>query len=220
MQLTGRAKEPDLKMSPSIYAALIDSLFSDPGPMFAGALCAALAAIMTAVKTGNAWLWPCVALLVVTGAVRALDTRQYLQRKSSLTPGGVARWEIRYQIGAMLYAGALGLWCVVALLDSSDAVAHLICVSVTLCYVAAGGGRTYGRPWIFHVQMALAIGPLTLALLFYGDAYYVVMAALNVLFFLALKHISISLQKIFVRALLARERESALANQFDTALNN
>ena len=40
--------------------------------MFAGALCAAVAAIMTAVKTGNAWLWPCVALLVLTGAARAL----------------------------------------------------------------------------------------------------------------------------------------------------
>ena len=219
MQLTGRAKEPDLKMSPSIYAALIDSLFSDPGPMFAGALCAALAAIMTAVKTGNVGLWPCVALLVVTGAVRALDTRRYLQRKTILTPDGVARWEIRYQVGAMLYAGALGLWCAVAL-TSNDAVAHMICISVTLCYVAAGGGRTYGRPWIFHVQMLLACGPLTLALALYGNPYYAGLAVLNVLFFLALRHISTSLQAIFVRALIAREREAALAGQFDTALNN
>ena len=136
--------------------------------MFAGALCAAVAAVMTAVKTGNVWLWPCVALLVVTGAVRALDMRQYQRRKSDLTPHEAARWEIRYQIGAMLYAGALGLWCVVALLGSDDAVAHLICISVTLCYVAAGAGRTYGRPWIFHVQMLLACGPLSLALALYG----------------------------------------------------
>ena len=201
MQLAGQSRDPDQKMSPSIYAALIDSLFQDPGPMFAGALCAAVAAIMTAVKTGNAWLWPCVALLVVTGAVRALDTRQYqLQRTSSLTASEVGRWEIRYQVGAMLYAAALGLWCVVALLGSTDAVAHMICASVTLCYVAAGGGRTYGRPWIFHVQMLLACGPLTLALALYGSPYYVGMAFLNVLFFFALKHISTSLQKIFVRA--------------------
>jgi hypothetical protein len=39
MQLA--VKDADQKMAPSIYAALIDSLFSDPGPMFAGALCAA-----------------------------------------------------------------------------------------------------------------------------------------------------------------------------------
>jgi diguanylate cyclase (GGDEF)-like protein len=220
MQLTGQTTDPDLKMSPSIHAALIDSLFQDPGPLFAGALCAAIAAVMTALKTGNVWLWPCVALLVVTGAVRAIDTRRYQRRKETLTAEGVARWEIRYQIGAMLYAAALGLWCLVAILGSDDAAAHMICTSVTLCYVAAGGGRTYGRPWIFHVQMLLAIGPLTLALLLYGSPYYVGMASLNVLFFLALKRISISLQTIFVRALIARERESALANQFDTALNN
>ena len=77
MQLANQNGEADQKMSPSIYAALIDSLFTDPGPMFAGALCAAVAAIMTALKTGNLLLWPCVALLVVTGALRALDTRQY-----------------------------------------------------------------------------------------------------------------------------------------------
>jgi diguanylate cyclase (GGDEF)-like protein len=207
-------------MSPSIHAALIDSLFQDPGPLFVGALCAAVAAVMTALKTGNAWLWPIVALLVVTGAVRAIDTRHYLRCKATLTADEVARWEIRYQIGAMLYAAALGLWCIVAILGSDDAAAHMIATSVTLCYVAAGGGRTYGRPWIFHVQMLLAIGPLTLGLLLYGSPYYVGMASLNVLFFLALRHISTSLQKMFVRALLAGEREAALAEQFDTALNN
>jgi diguanylate cyclase (GGDEF)-like protein len=219
MQLAGQTTDND-KISPSIYAALIDSLFQDPGPLFAGALCAAVAAIMTAVKTGNVWLWPCVALLVITGAVRALDTRQYQRTKASLTPERVARWEVRYQIGAMLYAAALGAWCAVAIIGSDDPAAHMIATSVTLCYVAAGGGRTYGRPWIFHVQMLLAIGPLTLALLASGSPYYFGMALLNVLLFMALKRISSSLQNIFVRALLAREREAALAGQFDTALNN
>jgi len=220
MQLASQTEEPDQKISPSTYSALIDSLFTDPGPMFAGALCAAVAAIMTALKTGNALLWPCVALLVVTGAVRALDTRQYQKVRGSLSVDGVARWEVRYQIGAMLYAAALGLWCLVAVMGSDDAVAHMIATSVTLCYVAAGGGRTYGRPWIFHVQMLLACGPLTAALAANGSPFYIGMALLNVLFFFSLKHISTSLQKIFVRALIAREREAALANQFDTALNN
>src|SRR3954465_8203454 len=220
MQLANQSGDPDQKMSPSIYTALVDSLFQDPGPMFAGVLCAAVAAMMTAVKTGNAWLWPCVVVLVVTGALRALDSRQYLQRKEALTAHDAVRWELRYQVGAMFYAAALGLWCIVAVLSSNDAAAHLICISVTLCYIAAGGGRTYGRPWIFHVQMLLACGPLTFALALYGNPYYFGMAILNVLFFFSLKHISTRLQEIFVRALLGREREAALAGQFDTALNN
>ena len=40
------------------------------------------------------------------------------------------------------------------------------------------------------------------------------------MFFIALKHINLSLHSIFVKALLSSERESALAGQFDTALNN
>ena len=125
MQLANQSGESDQKMSPSIYAALIDSLFTDPGPMFAGALCAGVAAVMTALKTGNVWLWPCVALLVVTGALRAIDMRQYQQLRGNLPPDDVARWEMRYQFGAMLYAVALGLWCLVVLMGSDDAVADI-----------------------------------------------------------------------------------------------
>lgn len=220
MQFAGKKRKKDLQMSPSIYAALVDSLFQNPAPMFAGAVTAAIAAIMTALKTGNDQLWPCALLLIMTGFYRAIDMRRYQQRKSMLTAKDAAGWEVRYQIGAMLYAAALGIWCVVTLTVSDDAVAHLICTSVTVGYLAAGAGRTYGRPWIFHLQILLACGSLSLALALRGDPYYIGMAMLNVLFFVGLKHITTSLQQIFVRALIAREREAALASQFDTALNN
>ena len=73
--------------------------------MLAGAMCAAIAAVMTALKTGDDWLWPCVALLIVTGAVaRASTCAATSARKSALTADEAARWEMRYQIGAMLYA--------------------------------------------------------------------------------------------------------------------
>src|ERR1700757_3168579 len=144
MQLANQSGEPDQKMSPSIYAALVDSLFQNPAPLFAGALCAAVAATMTAIKTGDAWLWPCAAFLIVAGAARALDMHWYKTSRSVLTVDEVARWEMRYQIAAMVYAVALGTWCSVALLSSDDAVAHMICLTVTTGYVAAGAGRTYG----------------------------------------------------------------------------
>ena len=94
MQLADQSGDPDQKMSPSIYAALVDSLFQNPGPMFAGALCAAIAAVMTALKTGDVWLWPCVVLLVVTGALRAFDIAPVQARaRSDLTADDAARWE-------------------------------------------------------------------------------------------------------------------------------
>jgi diguanylate cyclase (GGDEF)-like protein len=207
-------------MSPSIYAALVDSLFQNPAPMLAGAVFAAIAAVMTALKSGDNLLWPCAVLLVVIGAVRAFDMHKYKTRGTALTADEAAHWEMRYQIGAMFYAAALGIWCFVALMNSNDPVAHMICLTVTTGYMAAGAGRTYGRPWIFHVQLVLACGPMTIGLALHGDPYYIGMACLSALFFLALKQITTSLQRIFVRALIAREREAALASQFDTALNN
>ena len=61
---------------------------------------------------------------------------------------------------------------------------------------------------------------MSVALAIHGGPYYLGLAALLVLFFLGLKMINLSLHDIFVKALLASERESALAGQFDTALNN
>ena len=220
MQLANHHRHTDETMSPAIYAALVDSLFQNPAPMFAGAVCAAIAAVMTAMKTGNDLLWPCAALLILTGTLRSIDMAQYKKRNSDLTSGEATRWEVRYQVGAMLYAVALGAWCAVALLLTDDPVAHMICISVTTGYVAAGAGRTYGRPWIFHLQILLTCGPMALAMALRGDPYYIGMALLTVLYFFGLKMITTSLQKIFVRALIAREREAALAGQFDTALNN
>lgn len=220
MQLASQTEEPDQKASPSTYSALIDSLFQNPAPLFAGSVMVAFAAAMTAVKTGQDLLWPCVAFLVLSGTARAYDMHRYKSRRSALTADEAARWEVRYQIGAMIYAVALGAWCTVALLGSDDAVAHMICLTVTTGYVAGGAGRTYGRPWIFHVQIALACGPTAVALALRGTPYYIGMAIVSAVFFLALKQISTDLQRIFVRAHVAREREAALADQFDTALNN
>ncbi len=67
MQLASETRDPDQKISPSIYAALINSLFQNPAPLFAGAVLVALAAVMTALKTEQNLLWPCVAFLIVSG---------------------------------------------------------------------------------------------------------------------------------------------------------
>jgi diguanylate cyclase (GGDEF)-like protein len=220
MQLVEQQPDTKTELSASIYAALIDSLFQSPGPLFLGVVGASFAAIMTALKTGNAWLWPCVGLLLAIGTARALDTGRYRSQKRSLRLDEVSRWEMRYQIGATFFSIALGLWCFIVLTASDDAVAHLICISVTLGYMAGGAGRTYGRPWIFHLQMALAWGPMTFAMMLHANFYYFGLSLLYVVFFFSFKHLSSNLQRMFVRALIGQEREAALAHQFDTALNN
>src|SRR5260370_13787317 len=111
MQRAARRREPNQEISPSIRAALIDSLFENPAPLFAGIVFVAVAAALTALKTGEDLIWACVALLIVSGAARAIDLQRYQARKSALTADEAAQWKKRYQIGAMIQAAAIGIWC-------------------------------------------------------------------------------------------------------------
>ncbi len=222
MQLADHKKRRDEEeaLSPAIYAALVDSMCQNFWPILNGTVCAAVCALMTAIKTGNVLIWPCVVLIIVIGTARAFQMRKYEKRTEMLTPAQAEEWEPRYRIGAVLYAAALGLWCFVVILGSDDAVAHMLCTTLTVGYTAGGAARNYGRPQIVQLHILFSCGPMSIALAVHGNPYYIGLAALLILFFIALKHINLSLHSIFVKALLSSERKSALAGQFDTALNN
>jgi len=220
MQLADQSGEPDQRVSPQIRAALLDSLFETSAPMLTGLVFGAGAAAMTALKTGENLVWACVALMIVAALVRALVLRQYQTRKSTLTVDEDAIWKKRHQIGAMAQATALGIWCSTTLLVSDDAVAHMICLSTTTGTLALGAGRAYGRQWVFQLQAALIYGPTLVALALRGSPYYMVMSVICTAFLVTVVQISANLHRIFMQALVAREREAALAAQFDTALNN
>lgn len=221
MQLFDQKKRDDRdELSPALYAALVDSMCQNFWPMLIGAVCTAIAALMTALKTGNALLWPIAALIVMIGTARAFQMRTYERRTATLTFEQAREWEPRYRLGAILHAAALGFWCLVTIISSDDPVAHMLCVAVTVGYTAGGAARNYGRPMIVQLHILFACGPMSLALLSRGGFYYMGLALLLVLFFIGLKHINISLHAIFVKALTSSFRESALAGQFDTALNN
>ena len=220
MQLAARSAEPDQKMSPILSAALIDSLFEAPGTVLTGIIFSAMAATMTALKMGQDLIRVFVPLLIVAGAVRAFDLRRYQARKSTLTAEEAAQWQQRYQIAAMIQAAVIGLWCSVTLLVSDDAVVHMICLSVTTGIVAGAAGRAYGRQSIFRLQAVLMFAPTVIALALRGTPYYVAMSVVCAAFLMAVMQLSANLHRIFMRAVVAREREAALAGQFDTALNN
>jgi diguanylate cyclase (GGDEF)-like protein len=221
MQLVDQKKRSNQEeLEPGLYAALVDSMLQNFWPMLIGSVCAGAAAVMTALKTGNALLWPCAILIVGIGTFRAFQMRKYERRTSVLTFDQAKHLEPRYAGGAMVYAGVLGAWCFITILGSDDAIAHMLCVAVTIGYTAGGAARNYGRPGLVQYHILLACGPMSLALALNGGFYYIGLAVLLVLFFIGLKGINLTLHAIFVKALTSSIREAALAGQFDTALNN
>ena len=220
MQFASQTGEPDQSMSPTISAALVDSLFMNPAPMIFGAFGPAIAGAVIAAVTGDLLCWLCVPLFIVVGLARALQMYRYKQRNSRLTVEESVAWERRYRIGSIAYGVALGIWGATVLLTTRDSAAHMLCVTTVVAYTSAGVGRTFGRPQIFHLHLLLSIGPLIAALTYVGGAYYIALALLSFVFFSAIRHLTSSLQRIYVNAWIAKEREAALAGQFDTALNN
>jgi diguanylate cyclase (GGDEF)-like protein len=220
MQLANQRELPEQERPPSIGVAQSDSLFEAPGTILTGIVFSTFAAAMTALKTGQNLLWMFVPLLILSGVVRAIDLRRYYALKSTLTAEAAARWQKRYQIGAMIQAAVIGLWCASAVLSNDDAVVHMICVSVTTGIVAGAAGRAYGRQSMFRLQAVLIFGPTVVAMALYGTPYYIAMSGVCAAFLLAIMQLSANLHRIFMRAVMAREREAALAGQFDTALNN
>ncbi|MHC1948553.1 EAL domain-containing protein [Bradyrhizobium sp. UFLA06-06] len=220
MQFASQTGEPDRSMSPTISAALVDSLFMNPAPMIFGAFGPAIAGAVIAAVTSNLLCWLCVPLFIVVGLARALQMYRYQQRNSRLTVEESVTWEKRYRIGTIAYGISLGIWGVTVLLTTDDAAAHMLCVTTVVAYTSAGVGRTFGRPQIFHLHLLMSIGPLILALMYVGGPYHIALALLSLVFFSAIRHLTSSLQRIYVNAWIAKEREAALAGQFDTALNN
>ncbi|HLZ04042.1 MAG TPA: EAL domain-containing protein [Bradyrhizobium sp.] len=220
MQLQSQNKETDQQVSPNVAAALTDSLFEAPGTVLTGIVFSAFAASLTALKTGQILIWMFVPLLILAGAARAYDLWRYQTRKSTLTAEEAARWQRRYQVGAMIQAAVIGLWCFASLLSNDDAVAHMIALSVTTGIVAGAAGRAYGRKGIFRLQAIIMFGPTVIALALHATPYYIAMSAVCAAFLFAVMQLSANLHRIFMRAVVAREREAALAGQFDTALNN
>ncbi|MDQ8729000.1 EAL domain-containing protein [Bradyrhizobium sp. LHD-71] len=222
MLRAGKRPRDETELSPSISTALVDSLFQNYLSVFAGSLSAAVAAVMIAWRLGNLSLWLCALFIITVGIARAIQMRIYERerRNEPLTLERAAWWEPRYKVGADLFAASLGIWCFVVLVWSDDTIAHMLCTSVTIGYTAASVGRNYGRPWIIQLHILFACAPLSVGLALRGDLYYLGLALLLVLFFIGLKYINLNLNQIFVKALVSREREAALAGQFDTALNN
>jgi len=192
----------------------------NPVPMILGAFGPAIAGAVIASATSDILMWLCAPLFVVVGTARALQMYRYKQRNSPLTATEAVIWEKRYRLGAVVHGIALGIWGVTVLLRTDDSAAHMLCATTIVAYMSAGVGRTFGRPQIFHLQVLLACGPLIAALMFVGGTYHLALAILSIVFFVAIRHLTSSLQRIYLNAWIAKEREAALAGQFDTALNN
>ena len=204
-----------------IYIPLVDALYSDVRSLFIGSAAASFAALLTAWKTGEMWLIACaVGIFVVTG-LRALDMRAYAAVRPGLTTvEAVRRWEVRYVIGAAIYAFQLGGWTFLTFYLTDDPFSRLFAFAVTLAYMVGTPGRNFASDRLVKVQIVGEGVPMSAALFYAGGFYYAVFGLCLLPFFVALVLISNRLRRTLLDAVVAARDIGVLAQRFDTALNN
>ena len=170
-------------------------MFQNFWPMFIGSALVAVAAVLTALKTGNVLLWPCAVLIIGIGTVRAFQMRKYEQRNWCPSVEQAKHWEPRYAIGAMVYASVLGVWCFLNFLQQRCGRAHDLCRRDG--QPPPGGAARSLRPsQADPISHPVGLRPDVASA---GDArrfFYISLAALLALFFVGLKGINLNLHAI------------------------
>ncbi|MCR4282506.1 MAG: diguanylate cyclase, partial [Bauldia sp.] len=139
---TGKRQQHDLPAD--VYIPLVDALYADVRSLFLGSAAASLAAVLTAMKTGEFLILACAMAIVAVAGLRALDMRAYARVRPSLTTvDAVRRWEFRYIVGAAVYAALLGGWTFLTFYLTTDSFSRLFSFAVTLAYMVGTPGRNF-----------------------------------------------------------------------------
>jgi diguanylate cyclase (GGDEF)-like protein len=215
-----RQSHEERDLPPETYISLVASLFSDPRTLAVGALGTLCAALITAWKANSVALLYCALAMVAVTCARAVDMHRFRRCQKNLSVQAARNWEFRYAFGASVYVAVMGVWCLTALTTISDPFVHLLSFSMILVNMIGVAGRNFGSRLLVNAQLICAGVPMTAALFFMGDIYYVVFGCVLIPFFTSQKFIADRLRRTFLDAVIATRDVSLLANRFDTALNN
>ena len=208
-------------MPAELYVSLVDALYKDARSLFIGAIAAAGTALVTALKTGEPFLYACSIGIVLVALVRVIDMRAYgVSPSHPMSVEDAKAWELRYAAGSGAHVALLGIWCLVAFTKTSDPFVHLCSMAMTIAYMIGVCGRNFASNLLVMTQIVAAGIPMMLAMAISGGAYYAIIVMVLAPFFMTTKFISDRLRRVLLDAVIASRDVSLIASRFDTALNN
>ena len=214
---------------PEVYSALIDDLYAPLVSLIAGATTTVLVGTIAAWRTENSWLAALTVCTALVTAARIFIVAQYRKRRvdSGNDVNLLRRFERRYAIGAMVYAGLLGLTTLVAYVFTDDPVSFLLITANLVGYSAGATGRNSCRPYIAISQNVLLLVPIVVGTALRLQPAYAVMSLITILYLISSIEIVRYLGANRLRLLLTTREKAGLARSlaeqnvlFDAALNN
>ncbi|MEM9330494.1 MAG: EAL domain-containing protein [Pseudomonadota bacterium] len=205
----------------NIYASVVRSLYADAQTLLVGVLSIAIAPLVLYWKTADNVHLVFSAFFLVFGIFRLLLAKEFeFKTNSETTRQEYEKWENRYINISSLYVGLLGLWFLAGVMRSDDPFVHLMSFSLALCFLIGVIGRNFGSDKLVSIQVLIASSLLISGLVLLDSFYYVVLAAFQVPFFIAIRLMASRLRRMLFDSEIKAQANRIIANRFDTALEN
>ncbi len=212
-RLIGRLRQlrhSDQLITGQVRAVLVGSLYASPQSLVIGALTSTTIAAVVAWATCDAWLAASAVLIGLVGLKRIADAlRGARPEDDGLVQ--TRRRELDYRLGALAYSGLLGLFGFLTLTRTTDGIVQLLAVTTAIGYAAGIAGRNAGRPLIALAQLCCASLPLAAGLLLSFQTLQLVLAAVIVLFVVAMMDITLQTYGVILKATIVSHEKAALA---------
>ena len=207
-------RHSDQAIAASVRATLLESLYASPQSLIIGAITSSGITGIVAYVSGNHWLVVCALAIALVAGIRMIDALKRpgrAARTRSSKNSWAARQEFIYRSGALGYSALLGTFGLLTLVHSDDGVLQLLAVTTTIGYAAGIAGRNAGRPWIALSQLCFASLPLTVGLVVSMQPLKMALAAVIVLFVVAMMDITLQTYGVILKATLVSREKAALA---------
>ncbi len=201
------------------YVSIIRSVYSDRRQMLLGAFASAAMAAISAFKADAPILWGVAAALLIVGLIRFHNMNAFWRAGIGDDDAEAAeRWENRALVGGALVAFTHGVWCLVAILLVQDPFAELASCTLTIASTVGLVARNFGLDRLLTIQIISLSVPLWIAMVFRGDFYNQLLAAMMVLLLLSYRKHAAAIRSLLLSAVHGRVEVSRLAAEFDIAI--
>jgi diguanylate cyclase (GGDEF)-like protein len=205
-----RAQTDDPDLAEAVENELVSRLYASRLSLAIGA---ALGMALSALLYEECPLTPILIAgltLSVCGALRVVSFQLYSPDSKR---GGL--WQLIYELGALSYAGMLGLITALIILLSSRTELHLLAGVMATGYAAGAASRNTGRPRVAIGQLLLTQAPWTCALLVHPTYAHALLFVSNVLFVLVVIDLTLLMHRTVLNAFVDRQEKRQLANVYE-----
>ena len=206
-------------MPPLDYVSVIRSVYADRREMLLGAFASAGLAALSAFKANAPILLGVSAAILLVALFRFANMRAFwLAGVRDDDAETAERWENKAIAGGVLVAFTHGVWCLIAFLIVRDPFAELASFTLTIASTVGIVARNFGLDRLLTLQIISLSVPLWITMIFRGDFYNQVLAAMLILLLISYRKHAATIRSFLLSAVHGRVEVSRLAAEFDIAI--